>query len=149
MNIVVTLNLLASAAIAGILVYFLLKIRAFYHDFLQFVTSQDDKTPSGLAKVVDTIATRVGHSIAIEAKTTLMGKASGQSRLDTAIAGDIAKDSLSSISPLIAGMMSLFPSLGKRIAKNPALADYVVSKMAAGNHAGTPVQEPVNMSKYE
>lgn len=86
-----------------------------------FVSSPSDGVLSPLATIIDSASKTAGHSIALEAKTTLMGKASAVSRNEAGIMSDIASDQINSQMPLIGSLLDTMPSLKKRLIKNPGL----------------------------
>tara|TARA_Y100000310_G_C20674713_1_gene812319 strand:- start:1110 stop:1607 length:498 start_codon:yes stop_codon:yes gene_type:complete len=120
---------------------FYLLVRAFLYELSAFVQEPDGDQPSGLAVLVNEIGKSAGRSIAMEVKTTAMGKASGEARLGKAIQGDIAQDQLNAENPLVGSMLDMFPSLKKRAMKNPGVIQYLVQHLmqaGAGKGAGGP-----------
>ena len=97
--------------------------------FTDFVTAPDEKTPSKLALTVDAISKTAGHSIALEVKTVIMGKASGIQRNLIGLESDIANDSLNNSNPVAGGLLDMMPSVKKRLLKNPDLMGFVLSKL--------------------
>jgi len=153
MNIILALNLLILAGIFAILVLFYLKIYRFYRylsDIVRtFLTSPGKDQPSPLAFVAQTLATTIGHAVAVEAKTTLMGKSSVIARQEQGVMGDLASDGLASASPVMSALLSSFPSLQKRLLKNPGLLSLVIGKLGqpGGNHPAE--SKPVDLNKFE
>lgn len=84
---------------------------------------------SPLATILESLARSAGHSIALEVKTTLMGKISGASRLEAGVMSDIASDVMTDQSPLLSGLLDSMPSLKKRLIKNPQLVGSIMGMM--------------------
>jgi hypothetical protein len=151
-SIILTAILLVGLAILGICIYALIKIGAFACFCVAFITAPDEKTPSPLAQFIDLISHTAGHAIAVEAKTTLMGKASAVARTEQGVLADMTGDLLTSQSPVLGGILDMFPSLKKRVLKNPELTQFIMSKLAGGlkpagdnNHSSDYANE---ISKY-
>ena len=126
---VILMSILLILTLIGVLLYaFWCKSRQIISDFDDFIRPGKDGK-SELAGFVGLISQQFGTAIAMEIKTTLMGKASGQARLESAVMGDIASDQLESQNPLIAGLLSSFPTLKKRLLKNPELLGMIASKL--------------------
>ena len=96
-----------------------------------FILPVDENTPSPLTQIVDRAGHEAGHAAAIEAKTTLMGKASGEARLEQAIAADVTQDSLAGNNPMIGELLNMFPTLKKRAIKNPGVLDYLLNRLGS------------------
>lgn len=157
MNTLLTLILLSNIALLIVLVVFVCSIsskfshyrreiqdfiqnaRETYEDFIKnaretyedYVTPQDGK-PSKFEVQVSSIAQAIGRAAAMEIKTTLMGKASGAARAETAVQGALIEDLVEQQHPMLGGFMSLFPKAGKKIAQNPSLLNALMSFMSRG-----------------
>lgn len=138
LNIVLTAILIAiGLSILLIMSYCVaqyLKIKAIFRGFIE----HEEGKPSNFGILVDSIASSAGRALALEVKTTIMGKLSGISRGEKAVEGAIAQDSLPG------GIMSLIqsmPSLNKLVSKNPGLltlAANALSGLVARTHSGAP-----------
>jgi hypothetical protein len=101
----------------------LAQIRAYFEP-------QGEGLPSGFGAAVIAISDQVASSITMHLKTTFMGMQSGESRTEKAIAGDLLTDAASQISPALGAVLEMFPSLRKRLVKNPKLIETVGSILA-------------------
>lgn len=90
----------------------------------------------------------LGRAIMMQAKATFMGKQSGEARGKTAVAGDIAIDSVAG-SP-IATILDSFPSLKKSIRRNPALLDMALSFLSknGSNNNGSSSSQETTQTKF-
>ena len=86
-----------------------------------FVSSPGPGVQSPLSQAIEAASKAAGHSIAMEVKTTLMGKASVVSKQESGIIEAIASDQMEAQQPLISGLLDTMPSLKKKLLKNPAL----------------------------
>lgn len=127
LNLILTFFGVFFAINIALLITFVRKYQAIKSSFYSFITSTDENTPSPFAQVFDTLSHTAGHAIAMEVKTTIMGKMSGDARLEKAIASDIAKDQLEANHPLASGLLEQFPSLKKRAIKNPAVLEFLAN----------------------
>lgn len=81
------------------------------------------ENPSEFAAAVELISKILAKNIVDSAKAYLLSLNSAEVR-----AGKAAlRDSLSSQSPLLAGLLQAFPSLGKKIVKNPEMAQIAMN----------------------
>lgn len=147
MNMFLTAILTASILVA---IAFLTGAVLFYQvrkRFYAFIDAPDEKTPSQFAQVMDISGRIVGRSIAMEIKTTLMGKASGDARADNAMMADMAEDLIAAKSPAAAAIMTLFPTLTRRLRKSPALATALLSQMA--NYKGGNNHKETSQAQFE
>lgn len=137
LNTVLTALLLIFTAVnATILGIFALKFYKIYRDFVAFVTPEAEDKASQFAEFVKSVSVMAGRAIAIEVKTTLMGKASAQSRAETAIESAVVQDAVTQANPLAGGLMSMFPTLGKKVSRNPALLQLAMQMLARSNVSG-------------
>lgn len=95
----------------------------FKAEIVEFVTSPDEKTPSKFAILVDTMSARAGYAIAMQIKTSLMGKTSGVSKAENAVEQAIVEDNVASHNPLAGALLSSFPRLGRLIKRHPEYID--------------------------
>lgn len=96
-----------------------------------FVSQPDDKTPSQLATMVDQCAFILSTRLITQAKTTLMGMASVDSRNEKRAAAD----EILVGNPLLAMLLNAIPG-GKRLVKNPEILSMVggvLNRMGKGN----------------
>lgn len=121
-----------------VLVLILARVRSFIYEIYGLLSPIDEKTPSPFATFVDNAGHAAGHAMAMELKTTLMGKVSGDARLEQAINSDVAQDALSGANPLLGTLLDQFPSLKKRAFKNPGVVDYLLSKLAQSPGGSNP-----------
>lgn len=133
MNWYLTVGLLLGLLNLLVCVLVLAQIRSIYSGFWaalhSWVSAPNETTPSAFAGLVETIGHSLGHSAAVELKTTIMGKMSGQSRLETAIQGDMLQDQVGAVNPLMAAALEMFPSLKRRALKNPGIVDLILSRL--------------------
>ena len=97
----------------------------------EMVTSPGQDLPSPLAQTINLMAARAGQSIAMEVKTTLMGKSSGVARQEQALQGALFEDIANQQMPIAGALMQSFPKLGKLVSKNPQLLDIAMGLMAS------------------
>lgn len=130
--------LLLLAILASVSVIMALSVRKTWRQIVSFITPAAENQESPLAVVLDALAQRVGHSIAVEVKTTLLGKESGLKRGEQAVAGDVAMDLLGQEKPLLAGLLEGFPTLKKRLLKNPGLIGAALGLLGGNGKGGGP-----------
>ncbi|GAI05443.1 unnamed protein product [marine sediment metagenome] len=157
--------LLLLAALTSILAVKLLKIsrevKASYEnaqDFAkEYFNPRGDGLPSPFADTISGIAQVVGSSVATQIKNTFTGESLLAQRQEKGILQDMAKDQLEQSNPLIAMILQQFPTLQKRLLKNPALlpmATEALSKLgkgAGGDHgrSGESIDYGQALSKYK
>jgi hypothetical protein len=120
--------------------------------FREFVSPIDDKTPSPLSQFIALESKQIAQDFMMQAKTTMMGKASGDARAESAITGDIIQDVVSSQNPLIGILLDQFPTLKKRIAKNPQMAFgamNLLSSLGKGSGNNGHSESSVNSDSYK
>lgn len=105
-----------------------------------FVTPEAVDKPSKLGLALEAMSTILARAIVAQAKATFMGIESGASRQIKALEGDLAQDSMAQ-NPL-AGLLSSFPNVSKRLVRNPALAN-LIGALAGGMMRNN----PTNMSQ--
>lgn len=116
-----------------------LKIRRIERRLADFFISQDPERASEFALVVDSISERMASKIVASAKGTLLGMQGGDAKSIQALEGDIVNDLTAQKSPAIAAVLEQFPSVKRRLMKNPQLLDLAmpyIMKMTAGAAGG-------------
>jgi len=107
-----------------VFVYF--KIRKAANDF---ITAPDNETPSPLAQTIDmsakVLVSRAAEYFGMHDKA----QGSADTRRGNAVDTAMITDLLSGSSPLGAILMTQFPNLAKKLAKNPALMPYILNKL--------------------
>jgi hypothetical protein len=122
----------------------------------RFVSSPDGTQPSQLALIVESAARSAGRAIAMEVKTTIMGKASVASRQETALMADMATDAINNANPILGTALDMFPTVKKRLTKNPALLEGLMGMLSksgalggnGSNHSSAPITK-VDYGKYK
>jgi hypothetical protein len=136
----------------AIIVFFLLNVRKTYREVMKFVSPGPENAPSQLAVLIDTIAHSSGQAIAMEVKTTLMGKASGLARSENAAVGEIVEDQLAAHVPLASLLLNALPGkLKKTIMRNPDLIQSILSKIGTpgpGSNGSKEVSVPDNQVRF-
>lgn len=137
MNLFSTVFLLTALALLTLcLVVLTLKVLRYERTLYDFVMPQAEGKQSPLADALDAIAARFGRAVAMEVKTTLMGKASGMARQIDAAANEVAVEGAQAQFPAMANIFEAVPSLRKRAGKNAALLQLglaALSKMGFNN----------------
>lgn len=87
----------------------------------EFFTPPDDKTPSQFAQLTDAVGAQFASRIVNSARATFMQGSSVDARNAKALEGDIVTDLAASQNPLLGAILEQFPSVGKRLRKNPDL----------------------------
>lgn len=157
LGLVVVIGMLASYYVAYRVIR--TKIKTVFSDFME---SPGPGIPSPLGVLVDSASRTAGRAIAMEVKTTLMGKSSAASRQESGIMEDIATDQLNQQMPLLGGLLEVMPSLKKRLIKNPGLLQSlggilqssglgsVGSGSGGGNHESSSTNSTkINYQKYK
>lgn len=140
MNTLLIIQIVILAVLLGMLALGFVLIRSVYRSAINtvrdFVTAPDENTQSPLSQTVESAGHVAGRAIALEIKTMIMGRNSGESRAEQAALTSIAEDEAAKSSPLLAGALSLFGKRGKNaLLKNPALMGFVTQKLASmGNN---------------
>lgn len=115
---------------------FLLAVRKTWRQVVAFITPRAENEESPLGITLDAVAHRMGQAVAMEVKTTFMGKESGLKRGEAAVAGDVAMDVMAGEQPLIAGLLEGFPTLKKRLLKNPSLIGAALNLLGGNGKSG-------------
>ncbi len=120
--------------VLGALIYtaimFFREISNIKNGFVAFITPADEKTPSQLANFFDTLADRGGKIVAAHLKAQVMNTLSIASRQQAGIEKDITQDIAASQNPGMMSALEAFPSLKKRLVKNPGLLQFALSQLA-------------------
>ena len=129
LNIVLTAVLLVFVVvIAKTLLDFQRKAKEIIAQFKAFAIPPKEGEPSQASMLLDNASKVIGHAVAVEFKTTLMGKASAASRQEAGIMADIAHDAVEAQNPMLTGILDSIPSLKKRLGKNPQLIGALLSQ---------------------
>jgi len=107
-----------------------------------FVTSPGQNTPSPFASLVSQIAGVVGGSVAASLKAVFLGVQSVESKNARAMESEM----IAGQSPILGAIMTSFPAVAKRLAKNPQLAGLaleVAGKVFSKSKGGAPMEAPV------
>lgn len=102
---------------------------------LQFVSSPEPGQPSPLAELSEVIAARFANQIVSQLKAQLYASRSHEAKQEGLLQQDIMVDAATQQSPLLGLLAGAFPSVTKRIAKNPTALPALVSllqKMGSG-----------------
>lgn len=94
--------------------------------FFEFCSAPDDKTPSPLAAIVQSIASVFASALSQSLKAVFMGVESVESKNRGRLQADFIADS----NPMLGAILSSFPAVAKRIAKQPALAQLAIDLIA-------------------
>jgi len=161
LNTIITIVLTVSSLVISTLLFiFWRRTSQISKEIRCFLSPAAKDEPSPAALLIDNISSRVGSVVAAELRASLMGKLSGDSRLAKGIEADIAQDIMTQQSPLLAGLAGVFPTLGKRLSKNPAIVQAImpiVQNMLAKNNGNGHSQQVIpsaggfaqNNNKYE
>lgn len=133
MNIILIAILAVNFATLAIIGLAFIKIRRKYDDFIDlfnaFMRPAEEGKESEFARLISVIADSIARSIVALAKTTFMGKASGDARLGKSIDADIAEGMLAQTNPMLSGVLQMFPGLRKTLRRNPGALDMIASKL--------------------
>ena len=105
-----------------------------------YFETPDGQTPSQFASLVECVADTFGHKIMTHAKATFMGTQSVDSKNIARLEGDVVQDMIAQKSPLLSVILSQFPSVARRVAKNPNLLPLIQS-MLPGLGTGAPKED--------
>jgi hypothetical protein len=125
-NLILTAILLLLVTQLALFIIAFFRAQREYHRFIgelsQFLQPAADGGPSPLATIASALIQQGSKSVAAEIKTSLMGQISGVQRGLEGIEGDVMVDS----NPLIGALVGQFPSVKKRLLKNPALLQFIL-----------------------
>jgi hypothetical protein len=132
---VLIIILLVSAATlavnAAIFFMFRRKLSALQRNYHEFVTPEHAGEKSGLDEFVDRLSYNIGHSAFTQVRSMMASSESASVRGQKAVDSAISEDLLSSVNPLLAGLLDTMPALRKVVRRNPALADYALEKITS------------------
>lgn len=138
-SLIIVTELLVILAVLGFSFYVLMtkynRVKQFLLDFI----APKGENQSDLANTIGILSSAAGKQIAQEIASKFMGKESGQSRLENAVQGDMIQDAVASQNPMLGMILSAFPKVAKRAAKNPAalgIAMEALSKFKLGSLSG-------------
>ena len=138
MNTVLTGVLTLICFISGLVfILCVVTVRKLWREVVQFITPPAENEPSALALLFAQLAHQGGQAIAMEIKTTFMGKESGMKRGEQALAGDVLTDVVGAQSPIMGAILDGFPTLKKRILKNPGLVGAALNLVGGMAKSGT------------
>lgn len=126
----------------GVLFYVYRRARRFIQDFTE---SPEAGKPSPLAATVDAISQTFSQRLILQAKTSLMGMASVDSKNEKALQGELALGLAAKDSPLLSVLARSMPTLGRRLVKNPELIELaagILSKVGPGNNGRAETTTP-------
>lgn len=139
-NLLLTLILLVNIIVLMSFFIIAYRVRAEYvrkmGDFYKFVSPASEGGTSPLADICNILSQQAGKTLAVEIKTALMGKESGVQRELNGLQGDMLADS----NPLVGALMGQFPSLKRRLIKNPGLVELLLSHLPSSKIAGPGIE---------
>jgi hypothetical protein len=115
-----------------------------------YFETTDPAEPSQFAKFCDILADIFAKHITQNIKSSFMGMQSVDSKNEKRLQADLFQDIASAQSPILGAIMQSFPSVGKRLAKNPELLPMVQNLMAkiGGSAASKPGNNGHDESDY-
>ncbi|GAH94224.1 unnamed protein product [marine sediment metagenome] len=133
------------------------EVKSKYEDAQDFAkdyfTPRGDGLASPFADTISGIAQVVGSSVATQIKNTFTGESLLTQRQEKGIINDIAKDQLEQSNPLVAMILQQFPTLQKRLLKNPTLlpmATEALKKLGGDHHeSGASIDYGQALSRYK
>ncbi len=160
---VVAAVLIGSGLIASqILVYLMLwrylerQKAAVFDSARAYFESPDGNTPSQFASLVEVISGQFSQKLVATLKSTFMGVQSGDHRAERGPVGELAQDMAIQESPVLGSILASFPSVAKRLRKNPELlpfAQSLLGKLKLGakvpdDGTGAPSDYGARLAKY-
>lgn len=134
---ILTIVILLSALIIGIFgALFAVKLyvdrqkRAFTSILQSYFEAPDSETPSQFALVTEAISERFAQKLVASLKSSFMGMQSVDAKNMARLEGDVMQDVAGQQNPMLGAILSSFPAVSKRLAKNPALYPLVQAAMA-------------------
>lgn len=97
---------------------------------LYFEPQAEDK-PSEFSALVEQISIMFSKHLVGHLKTSFLGMQSVDKRNEQRIEQDMLQDGATAANPLLGAILTSFPSVGRRLAKNPALADLLIKTVAS------------------
>ena len=137
-TILLSLIVIFLAALLGIIIFSLLKVKTGLEMVRDYITPPGDGENSPLVNELGTIADMFSKAVMMNAKATFMGMQSGAKRGERAAAAEVAEATIGGVNPLIGMLMKSFPAVGKSLAKNPELLDLALTKLMPGTGAQLP-----------
>lgn len=132
-----------SVFIAGLLVLFI-GLSAYKHEKQAFVFSlksyfeaPDAETPSEFANLTELLSERFSQKLVNTAKGTFMGMQSVDAKNMNRVEGDVLTDMATQKNPLLGVIMTQYPTLARRLAKNPGLLPLVQNFMPKPGTGGS------------
>lgn len=133
--------------VAGIVAY------RIWRGLRAFVLPPGEGQVSPLGQFIQNVAVVVSSQLTMQIKTSLMGKASAASKAVDGIEQDIAGDVLASKSPLVAGVLDMFPSLRKRVLRSPiaamALQSLNLGSLVGGKNNGSQTETTASNNGFQ
>lgn len=132
---------------SNVVVLFLLR-RAYHREKDAFIATlrlyfepQEENGLSQFGALVESISERLAQRMVSSFKSSFMGMQSVDSKNLARLQGDVVQDDAAASSPMLGALLSQYPSVAKRLAKNPELLPLVqglLHKVSAGknNHPG-------------
>jgi len=118
------LILTQTAGALGLLWYarreYLRERQALVEQITTFVSAPTEGGSSPLAELVELVASRFSHQFMTLAKAQIAGDRGHIGRQETALQVDILQDAATAKSPLLGLLAGAFPSVTRRLAKNPS-----------------------------
>jgi len=120
------------AAIVGVLAIFTLVLRRFINDFRDFVSpaGETDESPASILYGV------LIKRLATELKVTIMGAKGGEAKGQAYAEQAIMQEVVTEQNPLLGSAMSI-PAVSKLFRKQPALLEFVLSKLGTQSRPGS------------
>jgi len=122
-----------------------LRIKQEIAEKIRVFVSAPEGSPAGtlspLAELTEVIAHRFSHQLVMQARAQLTGAAGTVIRQEKALQQDMFVDAASAQSPLLGMIASAFPSVTKRVLKNPSALPALMNLLGQmGTGAGSPSQ---------
>lgn len=93
--------------------------------------------PSEFAGFIQLASDTLAQRMVLHFKTSFMGMQSKANQAERALAQDLMTDTVNQANPMLGALMSSFPAVSKRLAKNPELWPLIQSVLAkAGSKSG-------------
>lgn len=110
----------------------------FVNLYSSFTTKKDETTPSPLETFIDGASQIMVNRLLTTMSAQQMANKSHITRQANAIAEDMIQDDAGSVNPLLGMFLNQYPSVRKRLAKNPAALQAILPMLsnlgAAGGH---------------
>lgn len=90
----------------------------------------EEGQPSQFAQFIDIISERLAQKMVNTAKASFLGMQSVDKRNQDRMAQDMVTDVASQANPLVGLLLTSFPTLGRRLAKNPGLLELLLPMMS-------------------